>query len=197
MMKPQSNFEKFQTLESIAPRINLEVDFNNIRFNKDDFYSLFPIPLNSIYCVIIYENNLYIYWKNSILHIIDLENKHHRTKELSKQPDSWQLLRWVLKLKFVSLVYKLKSIKYSTVKKKISSFEELIPYLNSIPESKETIDPQTENLINGVISGMKKDKLLESGNGKSAFEITVKNGSFICLLDEENKLEKLFRVQGK
>ena len=196
IMKPQNNFEKYQTFESVASKINLKIDFNGIQFDKDDFYSLFPIPFSSIYGTIVYENYLYIYCKNSILHIIDLENKHHRIKELSKQPDSWQLLRWVLKLKSVSLVHKLKSIKYSIMKKKISSFDELIPYLNSIPDSKERIDPKAENLISGIISGMEKEKLLESGNGKSAFEITLKNGSFICLLDEENKIKKLFRVQG-
>ncbi|WP_337788633.1 hypothetical protein, partial [Phocaeicola plebeius] len=51
----------------------------------------------------IYENILYILCDNFVLHIIDLDTKHHWSKVLEKQPGFGCLAFWIFKLK-VSLI---------------------------------------------------------------------------------------------
>lgn len=80
------------------------------------------------------------------------------------------------------------------MKQKNETLEELISILESIPASDETIELPTGNLIVSIIDDMAKNNLLDNNDSKSVFEITMRTGTFICMLNNEKKVEQIFRV---
>nr|DAM12388.1 MAG TPA: hypothetical protein [Caudoviricetes sp.] len=101
-MRRKTICENFIVLQSVASALNLRLDFEEVEFDDDDLYCI-PILLNHIYSTQIYENILYILCDNFVLHIIDLDTKHHWSKVLEKQPGFGCLAFWIFKLK-VSLI---------------------------------------------------------------------------------------------
>lgn len=79
------------------------------------------------------------------------------------------------------------------MKKKNSSTEDLVAYLNSLPEATEVLDTETGNMIAEIIGGMKSENLLESEEKESVIELTFQNGTYYCLLDKKQQLKRLFR----
>lgn len=75
-----------------------------------------------------------------------------------------------------------------------SDLIELISLLEAVPDSSESIELTTRRLIVEVVDGMKKEELLCKTGGKTIIEITVKTGVYICLLNKEWRIERLFRV---
>ena len=77
--------------------------------------------------------------------------------------------------------------------RKTLSSRELLNSLNSIPNSNETIDAETGDLIAGIIRGMEKGNMLEPKGKESAIKLELSNVTYICLLDENHQLKRLFR----
>lgn len=195
LMRRQNVCENFLVLQSVASQLNLRLDFEEVEFDDDDLYC-FPIPLRHIYSALTYENKLYILCNNFVLHIVDLNNRRHRTKVLEKQPGFGRLAQWIFQLKASCFVNKLlkRYHQYSKyMKKKNSSTEDLVAYLNSLPEATEALDTETGNMIAEIIGGMKSENLLESEEKESVIELTFQNGTYYCLLDKKQQLKRLFR----
>lgn len=195
LMKRQNVCENFLVLQSVAAQLDLRLNFDEVEFDDDDLYC-FPILLQHIYSTMTYGNNLYILCDNFVLHIVDLNNKHHQTKVLEKQPGFGRLALWIFQLKVCCVVNRLLTIYhqyYRHMKKKEQSAEDLVEYLNSLPAATEGIDVQTGNTIVEIISGMKSENLLETKAKESVVEITLLNETYYCLLDKEQQLKRLFR----
>lgn len=194
-MKRQNICENFLVLQSVTPQLNLKLNFEEVEFNDDELNN-FPIPLQNIFSIRVYENTLYILCDNLVMHIVDLENKFHQTKILEKQPGFCLLALWIFRLKAYHYINSLAK-KYhqclKSMKKKMSSTRDLLTYLKSLPESTETIDKETGNLIAGILNGMKAENPLQLLEEESIIELELHNGIFICLLDENRRLIRLFR----
>ena len=198
-MRRKTICENFIVLQSVASALNLRLDFEEVEFDDDDLYCI-PILLNHIYSTQIYENTLYILCDNFVLHIIDLDTKHHWSKVLEKQPGFGCLAFWIFKLKVSYIAIRLTKIYHQYqkyMKKKNAPSEELLAHLKAIPEPTQAIDEETSDLIVGILQSMKADNPLGLEQGESVIELEIQAGKFICLLDEKWDLKRLFRVNDE
>lgn len=198
-MRRKTICENFIVLQSVASALNLRLDFEEVEFDDDDLYCI-PILLNHIYSTQIYENILYILCDNFVLHIIDLDTKHHWSKVLEKQPGFGCLAFWIFKLKVSRVATWLTKIYHQYqkyMKKKNAPSEDLLAHLKAIPEPTQAIDEETSDLIVGILQGMKAENPLGLEQGESVIELEIQAGKFICLLDEKWDLKRLFRVNDE
>ncbi len=198
-MRWQTICENFIVLQSVASALNLKLDFEEVEFDDDDLYCI-PILLDHIYSTQIYENTLYILCDNFVLHIIDLDTKHHWSKVLEKQPGFGCLAFWIFKLKVSCIAIRLTKIYHQYqkyMKKKNAPSEDLLAHLKAIPEPTQAIDEETSDLIVGILQGMKAENPLGLEQGESVIELEIQAGKFICLLDEKWDLKRLFRVNDE
>ena len=82
------------------------------------------------------------------------------------------------------------------MKKKISLSNGFIEHLKSLPEieTNEKLNPETGDLIAAILDDMEKENLLGTPGKENAIELKLETGTYICLLDEHHKLNRLFRV---
>lgn len=195
-MKRQSIYQNYLVLRKVADQLNLKLDFEDVEFDDEDFYC-FPILLCHIYSTLIHDGKLYILCDNCVLHTVDLGTKDHRCSALKRHPgfglfDLWKLQ---LKLSRISFIcYKC----FNYMKKKLSLENEdgFIGHLNSLPETEtsEKLNPETGDLIVDILADMEKENLLGTPGKENAIELKLETGTYICLLDEHHKLNRLFRV---
>ncbi|MDC1809056.1 hypothetical protein POZ03_01110 [Bacteroides uniformis] len=76
---------------------------------------------------------------------------------------------------------------------KEKSKEDLITLLKNLPESQNKIDSDAGKMIADIIAGMKEGRLLE--NGESIFEITLRDGEYICSLDAKHRLKQVYLLK--
>lgn len=79
------------------------------------------------------------------------------------------------------------------MKRETAPIKDLLTYLKSMPESSETIDERIRELITEILSGMKKENPLKLEEKESVIELELSNDTFLCLLDENHQLKRLFR----
>lgn len=76
--------------------------------------------------------------------------------------------------------------------KKDKSEENLIALLETFPESKNKVDSPVGKMIADIVSGMREGQLLEDIAKESVFEITLKEGKYLCSLDTEQRLKQVY-----
>lgn len=193
-MKRQSIYENYLELRTMAAQLNLRLDFEKADFDNDDLYC-FPILLSHIYSTLIHDGKLYILCDNCALHILNLETKDHRCYALKRLPEYSLLDLWILQFKlshFSAICYKY----FNYMKKKISLSNSFIEHLKSLPETEtnKKLNPETGDIIVSILADMEKENLLGSPGKENAIELKLEAGTYICLLDEHHKLNRLFRV---
>lgn len=193
-MRRQSIYENYLELRTVAAQLNLRLDFEEVEFDDDDLYC-FPILLSHIYSTLIHDGKLYILCDNCALHILDLETKDHRCNALKRLLGFSLLDLCVLQFRlslFSAICYKY----FNYMKKKISLNNSFIEHLKSLPETEtnEKLNPETGDLIVSILADMEKENLLGSPGKENAIELKLETGTYICLLDEHHKLNRLFRV---
>lgn len=193
-MRRQSIYENYFELQTVAAQLNLRLDFDEVEFDDDDLYC-FPILLSHIYSTLIHDGKLYILCDNCALHILDLETKDHRCNALKRLLGFSLLDLCILQFRlshFSAICYKY----FNYMKKKKSLSNCFIEHLKALPEieTNEKLNPETGDLIVSILADMEKENLLGSPGEENAIELKLETGTYICLLDEHHKLNRLFRV---
>lgn len=194
-MRRKNGCENYLVLRSVASLLNLRLDDEEVEFDDDDPYC-FPILLYQICSSKIYLNCLYILCENHALHIIDLNSRCHSTRMLDEQVGTCRLILWAFQLKvshFINQHFNIHHYHPKFMKRETAPIKDLLTYLKSMPESSETIDERIRELITEILSGMKKENPLKLEEKESVIELELSNDTFLCLLDENHQLKRLFR----
>lgn len=75
------------------------------------------------------------------------------------------------------------------------SEEDLVALLRTLPDSKNKIDSDAGKMIADIIAGMREGELLENIEEEAVFEITLMDETYICLLNANNRLKRVYSLK--